>query len=54
MGIIEYKNNGDELLRQRAQEQLYHAIEWFSKYTNLNPKTRIIDGTQYPELRRIR
>ena len=52
--IVEYKNNGDQALIERAQEQLYNAVDWFSKNTGISPKMALIDGTRYPELRRIR
>lgn len=51
--IVEYKSNGDERLIKRAQEQLYNAINWFSKYTIISPKTKIIDGLQHKELKRF-
>lgn len=52
--VVEYKSNGDERLIKRAQEQLYNAIHWFSKYTTISPKIKIIDGSQYKELKRFR
>ena len=52
--IVEYKSNGNPELIKRAEEQLYHTISWFSKYTKISQKIKIIDGSRYPELRRIR
>ncbi len=52
--VIEYKSNGDSRLIKRAKEQLYNTIQWFSKHTSIKPKTVIIDGSKYPELKRIR
>lgn len=52
--VVEYKSNGDERLIQRAKEQLYNTISWFSKYTSITPKTKIIDGSKYSELKQLR
>ena len=52
--IVEHKSNGNEDLIKRAQEQLYNAGYWFSKYTTISPKTKIIDGSHHKELKRFR
>ncbi|MBT96591.1 hypothetical protein CMI49_00640 [Candidatus Pacearchaeota archaeon] len=45
--VIEYKSNGDKKLIERAKDQLYNSVQWFSKYTSIIPKTKIINGTNY-------
>lgn len=52
--IVEYKSNGDAALIERAREQLYNAVKWFSEHTEISPQTRIINGSQHKELKRLR
>lgn len=48
--IVEYKDNGDERLKKRAEQQLRRAVEWFSA-RRIAPKAMIIDGHKYPGLK---
>lgn len=38
--IVEYKSNGDIALIERAREQLYNAVKWFSEHTKISPKNK--------------
>lgn len=49
--VIEYKDNGDRRLMKKAEEQLYCAVNWFSR-NGISPKTMIVDGQHYPELKK--
>jgi|TARA_Y100000310_G_C20532500_1_gene739198 hypothetical protein len=53
--IIEYKGNGNDSLRERAEEQLARASTWFGRYEEMDLdkiQRRIITGTdpRYKEL----